>query len=682
MDQQQPWQKNLLLSMVVLLIWIVFWGFPWALAQTGATASTAASPVELLVPPEMGLDNLEARRSAQLASASSFQVFHGFRWVDRLAPSGITFKNQIVDDAGLRYKAVHYDHGNGLAAADVDGDGRVDLYFVTFLGQCELWRNLGAGRFENITARAGVAMENRVSVSASFADIDNDGDPDLFVTSVRKGNALFENDGTGRFREITAEAGLTYVGHSSSGVFFDYDNDGLLDLFLANVGQYTLEEQGRGGYYVGRDNAFSLHLDPTRSEASILYRNLGGRKFQDVSAAALLVDRSWSGDATAVDFNSDGYLDLYVLNMQGADHYYENVQGKFFVDKTARLFPKTPIGAMGVKAFDWNNDGQTDLLITDMHSDMYETDNIGPAREKEKTPLEIAAKAVKETDPFIFGNALWERRGDRFVEVSDQVGAENYWPWGVSVDDVNADGWDDAFITSSMNYPFRYAINSLLLNDRGQRFRDSEFILGIEPRAGRLILPWFELDCAGDPGATAGDPLKRWENFGADMHGHETSPGQAAAGPKAASPAQHPHCTGLSGKVVVMSAKGTRSSVIFDLDGDGDLDIVTNEFNDSPQVLISDLAAVRQVHYLELELVGTRSNRGGVGTRVTVFSGGRFQVKVQDGKSGYLSQSVLPLYFGLGDSTQVERIEVAWPSGQKQVVQPAAINTRIKIVEN
>ena len=117
---------------------------------------------------------------------------------------------------GKTYKAAHYDHGNGIAVADVDGDGLLDIYFVNQVGGNQLWRNIGGGKFEDITAAAGVAVPDKVSVSASFADIDNDGDADLYVTTVRGGNVLFENDGHGRFRDISAASGLNYVGHSSA----------------------------------------------------------------------------------------------------------------------------------------------------------------------------------------------------------------------------------------------------------------------------------------------------------------------------------------------------------------------------------------------------------------------------------------------------------------------------------
>src|SRR5260221_5584557 len=117
--------------------------------------------------------------AAQTREAATLAAFHDFQFTDRLAESGITYKNRIVDDAGKAYKAAHYDHGTGIAIADVDGDGLPDVYFVSQVGGNQLWRNLGGGRFEDITASAGVGALRKVSGSAPFADVDNDGDPDL-----------------------------------------------------------------------------------------------------------------------------------------------------------------------------------------------------------------------------------------------------------------------------------------------------------------------------------------------------------------------------------------------------------------------------------------------------------------------------------------------------------------------
>ncbi len=400
---------------------------------------------------------------------------------------------------------MHYDHGNGIAVADVDGDGLPDIYFTNQIGGNQLWKNLGGGRFADITKDAGVALADRISVTASFADVDNDGDEDLFVTTVRGGNVLFENDGHGRFSDVSKAAGVDYVGHSSGAVFFDFDNDGLLDLYVCNVGHYTADERGRGGAFVGLADGFDGHLHADRSETAILYKNLGGLRFRDVTKAMGLGDAGWSGDASVADLNDDGFPDLYTLNMQGSNHYFQNQGGKTFVDRTPQVFPRTPWGAMGIKFFDYDNDGRPDLLVTDMHSDMSLT--VGPEREKLKSRMAWTTEYLQgDGTKFIFGNAFFHNAGaSKMEEISDRVGLENYWPWGPSVGDLNADGWQDVFIASSMDYPHRYGINSLLLNNRGETFLDSEFILGIEPRrGGRTHTPWFDVDCSLP--ASASDP--------------------------------------------------------------------------------------------------------------------------------------------------------------------------------
>ncbi len=249
----------------------------------------------------------------------------------------------------------------------------------------------------------------------------------------------------------------------------------------------------------------------------------------------------------------------------------------------------------------------------------------------------VAAGMIPEGKArFTFGNELFANRGgrgggSRFEEVSDSAQVETYWPWGPSVDDLNADGWDDIFIAAGMNFPYRYGINSVLLNEGGHRFLPSEFVVGVEPRPnGATQQVWFTLDCSG---ADASNPL----------------------------------CDACS--------KPAASTI----------DIVTNEFNGRPQVLVSDLAQRHRnrFHFLKVRLRGTRSNREGLGAQVTVvLLDGRRILKVADGKSGYLSQSDLPLYFGLADADHAGGIEVRWPSGRRQtVVGPIKAGRTIDVVE-
>jgi len=179
---------------------------------------------------------LAARKKAQLATVDQFKVFYRFHFVDRVKENGITFVNHVVEDAAKNYMAAHYDHGNGIAVADVDGDGLYEIYFTNQVGGNQLWKNLGGGKFKNITEEAGVGVPGRIRVTASFADIDNDGAQDLFVTTVRGCNVLFKNDDHGHFKDISKEAGVDLSTHSSGAVFFDYDYDGLVDLLVCNVG--------------------------------------------------------------------------------------------------------------------------------------------------------------------------------------------------------------------------------------------------------------------------------------------------------------------------------------------------------------------------------------------------------------------------------------------------------------
>jgi hypothetical protein len=197
-----------------------------------------------------------------------------------------------------------------------------------------------------------------------------------------------------------------------------------------------------------------------------------------------------------MDLNDDGLPDLYVLNMQGDDEYYENVEGKRFERKSREVFPRTPWGSMGIAAVDFDNDGDMDVMVTDMHSDMSE--EIGPDREKLKSRMQWDEDFLRTRGNSIFGNAFYRNDGGmKFTEISDALGVEMYWPWGFSVGDLNADGFEDVFITAGMNYPMRYGANSLLLNDRGRRFEDVEFVLGVEPRERGITGLSYKIDASG-----------------------------------------------------------------------------------------------------------------------------------------------------------------------------------------
>jgi len=343
--------------------------------------------------------------------------------------------------------------------------------------------------------------------------------------------------------------------------------------------------------------------------------------------------------------------------MSGSDAYYRNSKGQAFENHTKEVFGRTPWGSMGLKFFDFDQDGELDLYVTDMHSDMTPgqskvgSRNVSASFEKQKSEQWCSKEWGSEvflTDKtnFIFGNAFYRNSDGKFREISETLGVETYWPWGVSVGDLNADGFEDIFVTAGMGYPFRYGINSLLLNDGGRRFYDCEFKLGVEPRTrGRTVITDFVLDCSEKD-------------------------------------KDHPLCFERKGELTVQSSTSSRSSAICDLDNDGDLDIVVNNMNDRPQLLISDLAQKGTVHFLKVLLQGKRSNADGLGAFVKVRCGAATFTQFNDGKSGYLSQSSMPLYFGLGEKTNVDRIEVRWPSGIKQeITNEISVNRLVSVRE-
>src|SRR6266513_3701362 len=188
------------------------------------------------------------RRADQTSSSKGFQ--------ERAREAGITFRmHDLPKEQGETFHINLYDHGAGLAVGDYDNDGLEDIYFLNQLGPNALYRNTGNGSFVDVTAKAGVGLGDRISVGATFADYDNDGWQDLFITSTRGGNVLFHNRGDGSFEDVTVKSGVKHVGDSQTPVFFDYDNDGDLDLFVTNTAKWTTDVfDFSGGNYEGKSN--------------------------------------------------------------------------------------------------------------------------------------------------------------------------------------------------------------------------------------------------------------------------------------------------------------------------------------------------------------------------------------------------------------------------------------------
>jgi enediyne biosynthesis protein E4 len=566
----------------------------------------------------------------------------GFR--DVLPESGIDFRMSFLpQEQGETFKANLYDHGCGVAIADYDGDGDDDILLLNQLGSNGLYRNRGDGTFERVTDEAGpLALDDRVCVGAAFGDYDNDGDQDLYITSTRGGNVLFENQGGGRFRDATEQAGVGLVAHSQTPAFFDYDNDGYLDLFVTNTARWTADEfDEQDRYYPGAGDLWKHIYNVDERESNVLFRNNRDGTFSDVTAEAGLSGNGWSSDVAAFDFDEDGRLDVLVTNMFGLSQLYRNDGHGHFDDVTRTTLRHTSLGAIGSKAFDFNNDGRLDLFITDMHSDMWidfgERDLVEPRKKyrhiqgpkADRNPqllaqeTKVAARLELDYDVLLFGNSLFRNDGaGHFTEVSDAAGMETFWPWGVAVGDFDNDSDQDVYLPSGMGYPFFYYPSGLMLNNGDGTFTDRAIEEGIEP------------------------PLE-----------------------------------GEVQRTLIAGRQATRSSrcaATADFDGDGRVDLIVNNFNDRPYFFKNQFP---KRHYVAFRLRGTKSNRDAIGAVVKLYHRAGAMVRQVDAAGGYLSQSSKTLYFGLGDNASIDHVEIRWPSGVRQVLASPAADRLHDVVE-
>lgn len=370
----------------------------------------------------------------------------------------------VTNEAGLSSAT----HTNGVAVADYDLDGNLDIYFVAHQQYDvndpttwnRLFRNNGDGTFSDVTAQAGVI--SRLSgqrgspmgfkFGAAWGDYDNDGDPDLYLTNFGP-NELFQNQGDGTFREVAQQAGVQ--GNStdihSSAVWWDYDRDGDLDLYVSAWGGASTD----------------YHFT-----TNIMYENLGDGTFQDVTQATALGDTGRTWTALPIDANNDGWLDLYVINDFGANRFYLNLGNKTFREETRAFALEDSGNGMGVTVGDYDNNGFFDIYLT----------NIGDL--------------VPPTP-----NALFHNTGEGyFLNRSTQLGVDNAgWAWGTEFFDCDNDGDLDLYVVNGFKLePGRNFFFLNLLNQGNLTFlnRSQETRTDGEAEARGLVV--FDYDNDGD----------------------------------------------------------------------------------------------------------------------------------------------------------------------------------------
>jgi hypothetical protein len=502
-------------------------------------------------------------------------------------------------------------NGSGVAVLDYDGDGRMDLYFASNgyilpdapgLGRNRLYRNLGDGRFEDVTDASGLGFAGFCH-GIVVGDVDNDGDPDVFLCNYGP-NAFYRNEGDGTFTDATGSAGLGDPGWSSGGAFLDADDDGDLDLYVANYGSWSYPQDDQ--FCGDREADLRFYCSPreVRTVPHLFYRNEGDGTFTECAAEiGLGRDPSHQGHGfgvVAADLNDDGRIDLYVANDMNANFLFLNDGDGTFTDATeASGAAYDDMGndqsGMGVDAEDVDGDGLPELFVTNFageYNTLYQ--NLGRGFFFDQTPsFGLAADSVP-----------W-------------VG------WGCGLVDLDNDGWPDAFVS-----------NGHVDDNR--------------PGSEHAEPPLLHHNVPVDDSPGAG---RRFRLATRDV------------GPYFASP----HVG--------------RGVAFGDLDDDGALDIVVNHKDGPPAILLNQTPAASQNGWIRLALVGTRSNRDGIGARVEVEAGGRAIRRQRKGGTSMLSAHDPRMIVGLGPAREAEAVVVRWPSGAVSELVGVPSGSTIEVIE-
>ncbi|MDQ3534746.1 MAG: VCBS repeat-containing protein [Bacteroidota bacterium] len=558
--------------------------------------------------------------------------------------SGIHFTNEIFENDTLNILNQEYIYnGGGIAVGDFNNDGLPDLYFTGNMVSNKLYLNNGNFIFEDITEIAGVSAENKWCSGVTVVDINQDGWLDIYVSvtlkkdSVSRKNLLYINKGLNEngiptFKESAAKYGIDDVGHTTQAAFFDYDNDGDLDLYLlTNIIDTSVPTNYK------KKNTSGTAINNDR-----LYRNNGDNTFTNVSMEAGILYEGFGLGITISDINMDGWPDIYIANDYiSNDLLYINNQDGTFSNKIADYIKHQSYSSMGTDVVDINNDGLVDIIAVDML----------PENNQRKKQMIGPSNYITYINNDLYGfehqyvrNTLQLNRGispkghPTFSEIGQLSGVyQTDWSWTPLVADFDNDGYRDIIITNG--FP--------------KDVTDRDFATYVSGPAG-LVASKMQLQDS--------IPIVKISNYAFRNNGDLTFTDKTTD-------------WGLN------IPSFSNGAVYVDLDNDGDLDIVINNINDKAFVYKNQTINNQDdsFNYIRINFEGTIPNSKGIGTKVFIHYNGIKQYFEQSLTRGYLSSIEDVAHFGIGNNEVIDSIQILWPDNKYQLLVNIPANQVLKI---
>ncbi|ADB39040.1 VCBS repeat-containing protein [Spirosoma linguale] len=557
----------------------------------------------------------------------------------------IDFVNSIQEteeDNVLNYE--YFYNGGGVAAADFNNDGLIDLYFTANQGEDKLYLNEGKLSFKDITKEAGIDWKGEWKTGVTVVDINKDGWQDMYVSvsanidkpALRKHKLYINNktlkNGVPSFTEQAAAYGLDLTTYATQSAFFDYDNDGDLDVYLLNHNVKDFK----------RFDADAVHAMRDSLAGHRLMRNDGG-KFVDVSVQAGIKGNpiGFGLGVHTADLNGDGWLDIYVSNdYVEEDYLYLNNKNGTFTDVVKEATGHVSYFSMGNDVGDINNDLLPDIVTMDMLPEDNKRQKLLFGPDKYEAYLSMLRNGFH---PEVMRNMLQLNNGvDRqgrpqFSEIGQLAGiASTDWSWSALLADYDNDGYKDLFITNG--YLRDYTNNDFVKYYADQGARKNQSVMEVISHMPSTKTPNYIF--RNEHNLTFSNKQTDW---------------------------------GFDTPVI------SNGAVYADLDNDGDLEIVTNNINEKAHLYQNQTAEKTGNNYVDIVLNPKQAAQSATGTKVYVYSGDLRQFQQYTPTHGFQSSMMIPMHVGLGKAKTIDSLVVVWQNGSVQKLRNVAVNQRLTI---